>query len=72
MDGLKAYIESKKDIPAGGEIFVDYGKDYWKVIRENMKLVSKEEREVKKRNGKVVKRNGVAQKNLGGRSISRG
>ena len=71
VDGLKAYIESKKDIPAGGEIFVDYGKDYWKVIRENMKLVSKEEKEAKKRNGKVVKRNGSARKNIGGRSISK-
>jgi SET domain-containing protein len=48
-DGLKAYIESKKDIPAGSEIFVDYGKDYWKVIRENMKLWSKEKKEL---NGK--------------------
>src|SRR5688572_10608739 len=37
-DGLKAYIESKKDIPAGAEILVDYGKDYWTVIRENMRL----------------------------------
>jgi SET domain-containing protein len=46
-DGLKAYIESKKDIPAGSEIFVDYGKDYWKVIRENIKLWKHEEREAK-------------------------
>src|SRR5215216_7098009 len=30
--GLKAYIESKKDIPAGAEILVDYGDEYWKVI----------------------------------------
>lgn len=37
-DGLKVYIESKKDIPAGGEIFVGYGKEYWDVIRENIKL----------------------------------
>jgi SET domain-containing protein len=44
-DGLKAYIESKRDIPAGAEIFVDYGKDYWKVIRENMKLWEKEAKE---------------------------
>src|SRR5215471_16286393 len=27
-DGLRVYIEARKDIPAGGEIFVDYGKDY--------------------------------------------
>lgn len=37
-DGLKAYIESVKDIPAGAEIFVDYGKEYWDVVRENLKL----------------------------------
>lgn len=48
VDGLKAYIESKRDIPAGGEIFVDYGKDYWKVIRENMKLWRAEEKEENK------------------------
>jgi SET domain-containing protein len=67
VDGLKAYIESKTDIPAGGEIFVDYGKDYWKVIRENIKLwkqEEKEEREKKmKRNGtSKAKRNGVKYK----------
>lgn len=44
-DGKKAYIESKKDIPAGGEILVDYGGDYWKVIRENRKQWAKEEKE---------------------------
>jgi uncharacterized protein len=36
-DGLKAYIESVKDIPSGAEIFVDYGKEYWDVVRENLK-----------------------------------
>src|ERR1044071_6075468 len=44
-EGVRAYIEAKKDIPAGAEIFVDYGKDYWKVIRENMKLWAKEAKE---------------------------
>ena len=38
---LKAYIESKKNIPAGSEIFVDYGPDYWKVIRENIAVDKK-------------------------------
>ena len=33
-DGLKVYIESKKDIPANSEILVGYGKEYWDVIRE--------------------------------------
>lgn len=62
VDGLKAYIESKKDIPAGGEILVDYGKDYWKVIRENIKLRKEEEQTAQKQNGVVSKRNGVKHK----------
>ena len=37
-DGLHAYIESVKDIPAGSEILVDYGKEYWEVIRANLKV----------------------------------
>lgn len=61
-DGLRAYIESKRDIPAGSEILVDYGKDYWKVIRHNMKLWEKEKKELLKNrvNGKRV--NGKATK----------
>ncbi len=61
VDGTRAYIESKKDIPAGAEVFVDYGKDYWKVIRENVRLWKAEEREAARkkngtaRNGKHVK-----------------
>jgi uncharacterized protein len=58
VDGNRAYIESKKDIPAGSEIFVDYGKDYWKVIRFNVKLwkqEAKEEELAKSRNGRKVK-----------------
>jgi SET domain-containing protein len=38
VDGLKVYIESVKDIPAGSEILVGYGKDYWDVIRTNIKI----------------------------------
>ena len=43
-DGLKVYIESRKDIPAGGEILVDYGKEYWETIRFNLKLNGTEKR----------------------------
>jgi uncharacterized protein len=63
IDGKKAYIESKKDIPAGSEIFVDYGKDYWKVIRANRKLWEAEQKEAsanhrasKKSKAKTAKR----------------
>jgi SET domain-containing protein len=34
--GKRAYIEAVKDIPAGSEIFVSYGKDYWNVLRNNL------------------------------------
>jgi uncharacterized protein len=36
-DGLRAYIEAVKNIPAGAEILVDYGKPYWDVIKQNKK-----------------------------------
>lgn len=37
-EGSKVYIVSTKDIPARGEIFVGYGKEYWEVIRHNIKV----------------------------------
>ena len=37
-DGMKAYIDATKDIPPGSEILVGYGKEYWDVIKHNLKL----------------------------------
>ena len=37
-EGLKVFIKSKKDIIAGTEILVEYGKEYWEVIRHNLKV----------------------------------
>ena len=34
-DGVKIFIEAKKNIPAGSEILVDYGKEYWDVLKLN-------------------------------------
>lgn len=34
----KVYIKSKKDIPAGAEILVGYGNDYWDTIRHNIRV----------------------------------
>ena len=36
--GLKVYIDAIRDIPAGSEILVGYGKEYWDVIRHNKKI----------------------------------
>lgn len=41
-DGLQAFIEAKKDIPANKEILVGYGKEYWDVIRFNTPIWEEE------------------------------
>jgi SET domain-containing protein len=41
QDGLRVFIEAKKNIPANSEILVDYGKEYWDVIKYNEKLSAK-------------------------------
>ncbi len=33
----KAYVKSTKNIPAGAEIFVAYGNEYWDIVKENSK-----------------------------------
>ena len=47
-EGLKIFVEAIKDIPAGGEIFVSYGKEYWDVIRSNRKIEARENKEKEK------------------------
>ena len=44
----RCFIEASKDIPAGLEIFVGYGAEYWQVIRYNVRL----EQENRKKAGK--------------------
>src|SRR5580693_403792 len=36
-EGLRVFIVAAKNIPAGAEIFVAYGKEYWDIIKENWK-----------------------------------
>jgi len=42
VDNGKVYIESTKDIMAGSEILVDYGKEYWTAMKYNLKLKENE------------------------------
>ncbi|MEI9942888.1 MAG: SET domain-containing protein [Chitinophagaceae bacterium] len=44
IKGLQVFIKAIKDIPAGSEIFVDYGKEYWDTIKYNNKLDEKEKK----------------------------
>jgi SET domain-containing protein len=41
VDGLRVFVEAKESIPAGAEIFAAYGKEYWDVIRNNLKADGK-------------------------------
>ena len=36
-DGDKVFVEATRDIAAGTELFVGYGKEYWEVIKSNIK-----------------------------------
>ena len=51
-DGLKVYIESKKDITPGSEILVGYGKEYWDAIRHNHRLERNKARKKSRSDGR--------------------
>ncbi|MDB5252342.1 MAG: hypothetical protein JWP27_1511 [Flaviaesturariibacter sp.] len=55
IDGLQVFIESTRDIPAGAEVFVDYGKDYWKVLKKIFREKAAEEKK-EKAGGKKTKK----------------
>jgi SET domain-containing protein len=46
--GLQVFIEAAEDIPAGGEIFVSYGDEYWKVVKKNIAIDKKKEKKAGK------------------------
>jgi len=35
IEGIKVYIKAMRNISAGSELFVGYGKEYWDIIKEN-------------------------------------
>lgn len=37
-DGLRVFMVASKDIQAGEEIFVEYGKSYWNTVRRNNEI----------------------------------
>jgi hypothetical protein len=56
-----------KDIPANSEIFVSYGREYWQVIRHNIRLDERARKKLlnghaTKLNGNSTKVNGTATK----------
>ena len=54
MEKKRCYIEAARDIPAGSEILVGYGGEYWQAIRYNIRLEQRtKEKEGKKASKKV-------------------
>jgi SET domain-containing protein len=37
----RVYIKAIQDIPAGSEILVNYGKDYWDTVKKNQRISNK-------------------------------
>lgn len=69
LDNWRVYIEAVKDIPAGAEILVGYGKEYWDVIKHNKRIDEKEKARAEKEklkkassNKKGVKKKATAKK----------
>jgi len=48
------YIEATRDIPAGSEILVGYGAEYWQAIRYNIRLEQKRSERAIKKADKIV------------------
>jgi uncharacterized protein len=55
-EGNHVFIHAKRDIPAGSEILVPYGPEYWQVIRFNRNLAAKEKKADEKAAAKAVKK----------------
>ncbi len=49
IDGLRVFVEAVREIPAGAEILVDYGKEYWQIMKENKRLEQKAAKEKSKK-----------------------
>jgi SET domain-containing protein len=47
-EGLRVFIQAKKNIPAGSEILVAYGPEYWSIIKYNKRLEEKRKEQEKK------------------------
>lgn|SRR5690606_27495500 len=64
VEGKRCFIEATKDIPAGSEIFVGYGAEYWQTMRDNWKLELAEKKAKKKKKVKKSKKAGKVKKKV--------
>jgi SET domain-containing protein len=55
-EGVRVFIHASKDIPAGSEILVPYGPEYWQVIKYNRNLAVKAKKSEDKKKEKAAKK----------------
>jgi SET domain-containing protein len=48
-EGVRVFLIALKNIPAGGEIFVPYGKEYWDIMKENWRIMAAEKKKAAKK-----------------------
>lgn len=56
IDGKRCFVEAAKDIPAGSELFVSYGAEYWQTMRTNAKIDKAETKKEAKTGRKASKK----------------
>lgn len=61
----KVYIVATRRIKAGSEVFVSYGKQYWKVMKEELERAEKERKKKKKKKEKKSKKKDKSDKKTG-------
>lgn len=71
VDKKRCFIESVKNIPAGSEIFVGYGAEYWKTMRDNWKLDEDGKKEKKSKKKKQSKSRKKTEKKKSRKTASR-
>ena len=54
----RCYIKAIRNIKAGSELFVDYGREYWKAIRDNIREEEREKAKKAAKSGKKVRKSG--------------
>ncbi len=53
---LRVFVKAKKDIEAGSELLVSYGKEYWDTLRINIGLAKKAKKKKRKKKKTAAKK----------------
>jgi SET domain-containing protein len=54
IEGPRVFMEAINSIPAGAEIFISYGKEYWDVVKQENKVALNKKQILKNENDKLT------------------